>query len=156
MKRILWLMLLAAAVWGLPRLSHPATDIGRLQPVEAVLLTLDDAGIRIETDGGYRGVGATLEEAVKDLYDAAPAAIYLDTANKLLISGEEEPDWTEILSVFRPSCRVCIVNGDVNLKEAADYLAVHEPEITLNRLRAGEKERQILTIREGRGSLEAE
>lgn len=151
MKKYFWGILALAAVWIFPRLSHPAVDIGKLEPVETVLLTVEEQGISIKTDTGAEGYGVTLEEAVTALMAQADSNVYLDTASKLLISGNAEAYWDEIFELFRPSCYVYGVNGNVNPEEATAYLSVHENGVTLNRLRAGEKEWCILIVEEGRG-----
>ena len=153
MKRILLLAAAIAAIWGLPRLSHPAVDIGKLEPVEAVRLTANGGTIAIETDTGAYGSGGTLEEAVMDLRQGAETEVFLETANKLLITGNMDRYWEEIRRLLRPSCRVCLTDGTLDLKEAAEYLAVHPPELTLNRLRAGETNWEYLIMEEGRGWL---
>lgn len=156
MKKYFWGILAVTAVWFLPRLSHPAVDIGKLNPVETVLLTVEEQGISIKTDTGAEGYGVTLEEAMTTLMAQADTNIYLDTTNKLLILGDPEAYWGEIFELFRPSCRVYGVKGNVNPGEATAYLSVHEKSVTLNRLRAGEKEWYVLTMEEGRGILEGE
>ena len=156
MKRIFWLIGIAAAVWGLPRLSHPAVDVGKLEPVEAVLLTFGGSGVEVETDTGAKGHGPSLQDAVEDLRRGAETQVFLDTAGKLLISGEAGENWNEIYTLFRPSCLVCKAEGDVDLKTAAAYLAVHKPEMNLNRLRTGASSWQVFRIEEGRGCLEPE
>ncbi len=153
MKRILWMTAIIASVWVLPRLSHPAVDIGKLDPVETVLLKIDDRMITLETDLGPSGSGETLEEAIRALRKSASSEIYLDTTNKLLISGNADAYWSEIMDVFRPSSRVCRILEEPDLKEATKYLTAHEPELTLNRIRAGERNWEILIIKEGRGQL---
>ena len=156
MKRVLWIALLAAGVWLLPRLSHPAVDLGKLEPVETVLLTAEEDGIRIETDTDAEGFGATLAEAIEDLQQGTGANVYLDTTNKLLIKGEMEDYWGEILEFFRPSCHVYGVQEKVDLMEVTEYLSVHKGTITLNRIRAGEVAWVILEMKEGRGRLVGE
>lgn len=153
MKRVIWLAVLGAAVWGLPRLSHPAMDIGKLEPVETVLLETGESGIRIRTDSGATGWGKTLEDAIADLEQSTSSELFLDTTSKLMIAGELEPYWQEIQDTFRPSARICRVEGQVDLEEATEYLSVHQPKMTLNSLRVGENNWQILTIKEGRGQL---
>ena len=64
MKKYFWGILALAAVWMIPRLSHPAVDIGKLEPVETMLLTVEEQGISIKTDTGAEGYGVTLEGAV--------------------------------------------------------------------------------------------
>lgn len=156
MKRILWTAVLAAVLWGLPRLPHPAVDIGKLEPVEAVLLEIGKTGIRLETDTGAVGYGATLDEAIMDLRRSAATEVFLDSAGKLVLMGDADLYWTEILERFRPSCRVCKGEGELDLEEAARYLSVHEPALNLNGVRAGCVNWEVLRMSGGRGSLEPE
>lgn len=149
MKKYGWCILLVAAVWLFPRLSHPAVDVGKLEPVETVLLTVNEWGLTIETDTGAEGYGPSLEEAIKDLIERAEANIYLDTTNKLLISGDPDAYWEAIFRVFRPSCNVYGIEGDINPVDATPYLSVHEKGITINQIRAGERAWNVLTIKGG-------
>ena len=153
MKRLLWAVVIIAAVWGVPRLSHPAVDIGKLEPVEAVLLVGTETNITIQTNSGAEGTGRTLAKAIRDLRNSTGKEIYLDTTNKILVAGEMDGYWEELLITFRPSCKICEVNAKIDLKRAAEYLSVHKPEMTLNRMRSGETEWQILIMEEGRGRL---
>lgn len=152
MKRMIWLGILIGAVWVLPRLSHPAVDLGKLDPVEAIRITQDAQGVTVETDQGNTGFGETLTHALGDLRESAGSHLFLDTTENILITGT--PDLGEIMNAFRPSARICITEGNVDLQAAADYLSTHKPEMTLNKLRAGEIIWQILKMNDGRGSLE--
>ena len=156
MKRILWAIVAGVAVWGLPRLSHPAVDVGKLDPVETVLLTGKETGIRMETDTGASGSGRNLKEAWEDLCRSGKRNVFPDTASKLIVVGNMEPYWEEIMGFFRPSCTVCMAKEKPDLKAATEYLALHRPEMTLNRIRSGEKVRQYLIRKGGQMELEPE
>lgn len=153
MKRMLWIALAIAAAWTLPRLTHPAVNIGKLEPAEAVRISETAGGIRVETDSGSIGEGTTLEEAVEDLRNGAPAEVFLETADKLILSGDLTKYWEEIFRRFRPACQVCLAEGDLDLAEAAKYLDIHPTGQTLGRLRGGLGEMVELRIEEGRGRL---
>lgn len=156
MKRILWAAALASAVWVLPRLSHPAVDVGKLEPVETVLLRIGENEIVVYTDTGAAGNGRTLKEAWEELRSTAGAEVFPDTASKLLIWGDPAVCRKEILEMFRPSCLVCRAEGWIDPESATRYLSVHKPRLNLNRLRAGEEDWQTLKMEEGRGWLEPE
>lgn len=145
-------ILLLAAVWVLPRLSHPGVDIGKLEPAEAVQIIAGEDGIRIVTDGGAWGEGQTLEQAVIHLKSGAPAEVFLETADKLVITGPFD-DWETVYRLFRPACRACIAREELDLQEAVGYLRIHPPEQTLGMLRAGAECLRVLEIKEGRGQL---
>ena len=153
MKRILCAALALAAVWGLPRLSHPAVYIGRLEPVEAVHLTATDSGLRLETDTGASGEGKNLGEAIAALREHDADEVFLETSDKLLITGDVDPYWPEIYEVFRPGCQVCLIAENTDLGEASAYLDTHPTPQTLGRLRGGLENWMILKMEEGRGQL---
>ena len=156
MKRILWTVMIGVAVWALPRLSHPAVDVGKLDPVETVLLIADETGIRMKTDTGATGAGATLEKAWQDLYNGTGKNVFSDTTSKLILLGEMSPYWEEIYGFFRPSCLVCRAEEEIDLKMATEYLSRHRPALNLNRLRAGERNWETLRMKGGKGCLEPE
>lgn len=153
MKRFLGAALAVAAVWLIPRLSHPAVDIGKLEPVEAVHLIRTEAGIRLETDTGRSGEGRTLAEAEANLREGTAAEVFLETADKLLISGDMSPYWPEIYEQFRLNSQVCFAGEPIELTEAAAYLDTHPAGQTLAQIRGGLENWSILTIQEGRGRL---
>ena len=154
MKKLGLILLLGAAAWLMNRLPHPAVDIGKLEPVEVVLLSATDRGIRLDTDTGAWGEGATLNAAVADLKQADSGEVFLDTAENVLIRGDMAAYWQEIWAHFRPAAQVCRMEGEMDLQEAADYLTMHPTGLTLGKLRAGLGEWKTLTITEGRGRLE--
>lgn len=153
-RRVLALVAVVAALWGIPRLSHPATDIGRLEPVKAVRLTVQQGIVRLETDTGAFGTGITLEEAVENLRKAETDEVFLDTADYLLVSGNLSEHWQVVFALFRPTCQVCAAEGEMDLAEAAEYLDMHSPEQTLGQIRGGIQNWKILRMEEGRGQLE--
>lgn len=155
MKKLVWAVIVLAAVWGLPRLSHPAVDIGKLEPVEVVRLTRIAGGIAVETDSGRMGKGVSLHKAVADLRSGADAEIFLDTADKLILSGNMDGYWEEIFALFRPACQVCRGTAMLELKEAGYYMEIHPSGQTLGELRGGSGELLRLTIEEGRGRYDA-
>lgn len=151
MKKLLLGLLIVTAVWGIPRLSHPAVDIGRLEPVEVVRLSRISGGIAVETDSGRIGKGRTLQDAVADLRNSADAEIFLETADKLIATGNLDAYWQEIFRMFRPACQLCAGGGTLDLKDSGRYMELHPAGQTLAKLRAGEKGIPILKMENGRG-----
>ena len=153
-KKAGWLALILVAVWRLGRLPHPAVDVGKLEPVELVLIEGTEAGIHLETDTGARGTGRNLIEAVEDLQKGASAEVFLESADKILIRGNAERYWPEIWALFRPGCQVCEVKMRIDLTKAAKYLVVHPSGQTLGRQRGGLGEMPVLCEKEGRFGFE--
>jgi hypothetical protein len=54
---------------------------------------------------------------------------------------------------LRPSCGVCLEDGETDLEQVGLFLRQHTPEITLMKYRAGDRALQTLVTREGRMHL---
>lgn len=151
MKRSVWFVAALTAIALLAKLPHPATDVGKLEPVQVVWIGNAEAGVAVRTDTGAVGVGGDLASAAQALRDGASGVVFLETA-ELLIIEEESLIVPELYEILRPSCRVCIGSG-LDLTAAAAYLTVHPPNTTLAKIRAGDYALEELTMTEEGGSL---
>lgn len=153
MKRWLWYIGLAAAVAFLSGKQPAGKDIGKLQPVQAVRLTCAGEQVRMETDTGDFGEGENVQAALEDMKRSASGEIFLDTADYLIVS----PDCLELMpsvaSYLRPSCAVCVEDGEPDMGRIGSYLQNHTPDVTLKKYRAGLRDMQTLVTREGRMRL---
>ena len=131
-----WLVFAAAvtAVAILSRRPHPARDVARLEPVQAVYIYQKNGTLCIETDTGAAGSGNTLTEAAEDLKASASGEIFLDTAEFLLIDPEVTIT-ADFHTLLRPTCGVTFTHATPDLQAAADYLTIHQPSVTLLELR---------------------
>ena len=136
MKRWLYLLGFLAVVGIFARLPHPAKDIAKLTPVRAVYLYREENLLNMETDTGDFGRGRNLPEAYKDMRSGADGEIFLDTA-EFLILDPRIPITEDFYEIFRPGCKVTFSQGRPDLNAVPDYLAVHTPELTLAKIRAG-------------------
>ena len=132
-----WLIFLAVltAVAILSRRPHPARDVARLEPVQAVYIYQKHGTLCIETDTGAAGSGNTLTEAAADLKASASGEIFLDTAEFLLIDPEVTIT-ADFHTLLRPTCGVTFTTAPPDLQATADYLTIHQPSVTLLELRA--------------------
>lgn len=138
MKRILIYLIVMGAVLMVPA---ERADIGKLKPVEVVYVAREASGVRIETDTGDAGQGGTLEKAFQDLKATTAGLIFLDTADYLLLDANAA-ELLDHMDVFlKPGVWVCETDPGVDLKEAAEFLAVHRPGMML-------KERKLRQIGE--------
>lgn len=133
MKRILYMLLIVTAM-VIP--TRPQ-ELGKLKAVEVIRIHQDADVFVIETDMGDCGRGSTIEEAIENLKVTTPGAVYLDTAEYLLISIEEEVWIQELKSYLKDSVRVCLCEGEMDLEKAAEYLRVHQPLIRLGEYKRG-------------------
>lgn len=134
MKKWLWLILAAAALAVLSRLPHPAQDIAKLDPVQAVYIDMEGDFYRIRTDTGDQGRGESLTEAETQLRANASGEVYLETAEYLILDPDV-PITEELFAILHPDCRVCFSEEEPDLPAAAEYLSVHKPDLRLAHLR---------------------
>lgn len=132
-KYILYIGILAAL------LAVPAekSDVGRLLPVEAISIYKGEGTVRIETDTGNVGTGEDLEMAYQDLCRSAPAEIFLDTADYLILRGEGAELIEQLRWYLKPGIRVCGSGETVDLASAAEYLSIHVPGKRLKDIHTG-------------------
>lgn len=148
MKYWAWYIGAVVLVAILGWMPFAGTDVARLQPVELIFVSQEENRVQVETDTGDSGRGQTLELALEDLYTGTPGEIFLETAEYLLITPQCRGLLPELTKTLRPSCKVCLTEGAADLEEAAAYLSVHEPRLTLQDYRTGDENIPLL-ITEG-------
>ena len=128
MKRIVVYIVVLATALLIPMRGM---DIGKLRPVGLVQLYKEEGYVFIVTDTGDSGRGRTVEEAFGDLEQTTTGVIFLDTANYLLISETAKEVVPELRQYVKPTINICIAEKDVDPVQAAEYLAVHHPEVKI-------------------------
>ena len=129
MKRILSPILLLSTAALLFALPFHSRDVGELLPVETALFSVEGPAVVLETDLGLTGRGPTLGEALADLKEKAPGALFLDTGNFILLRPSAltllpELDGEDFLW---ESCTLCLAKGDLELSRVGPYLRAHKP-----------------------------
>ncbi len=152
MKKILWLLLLLIiAVFG--SCLFEASDVAKLEPVEVIRLSVRGDAFCVETDTGQLGLGATVEEAFANLKASASGDIFLDTADYLILTTRTAPMVRQMRKILRPACRVCLENGNTDMEIVADFLNIHEPQLSLMQCYREDLRIPILKIEGGRMEL---
>lgn len=126
------------------------SDLATLSPVEAVWMETVGGEVHVETDGGEVGVGATVQCALDNLKETAAATVFLDTADFLIVKTGNEMLISQLSDVLRPSCSVCVADRRPDLKQAAAFLAVHEPFVKMKTFCTVS---DLPTLREEKGRL---
>lgn len=129
MKRWLFFLFLSVLLWRAAPSS--GADVGKLLPVELLLIYEENETVVIETDNALSGYGADWEAALADLHKSAPGTVFMDTADTLLLTEETAVLVPQLSEVLRPSCNVCLLSGEADLKAAAAYLRAHRTERTV-------------------------
>ena len=141
MKR--WVLYIAAVAL-LSTTSFRGTDIAKLAPVEVVWLAEEDGQVLLMTDTEDTGKGADVREALTDMKAAALGTVFLDTADYLIVETGAEKFLEQIAEVLRPSCMVCRAKQVPDLKKAAEFLSIHEPNVTLRQWQNDGRELPLL------------
>jgi len=100
-------------------------DVARLSPVEAVAVAKENSVICITTDTGEYGQGETVKEALNDMKQNSTSLVYLDTAKYLLITEEAKGQINQLKEEMRGSVKLCIWDGETDVKDAVKYLTIH-------------------------------
>lgn len=143
-----------AALLLLLRFPFQKSDVGQLQPVEVLSVSIRNGVVVMETDTQDMGLGQTLEEALSDLEKTTAGDVFLDTADYILVTAESEYLLPQLAENMRPGCALCVTAGEIDLTAAAKYLANHKPALTLRQYRAGERDIPKLISVNGRLYLE--
>ena len=121
MRKILYAVILLLLLFvPLERL-----DVAKLEPVQTVAICVDADEVVLKTDTGSVGRGQNVDRAYQDLEENTPSAIYLDTAQYLLVTEDAVKYVDALRQYLKPTVRVSLYNGKIDLKDAAKYLSVH-------------------------------
>jgi hypothetical protein len=100
-------------------------ELGKLRPVEVVLVYEDAGTVVIATDTEDVGHGEDGLSALQNLKATTAGTVYLDTAAYLLIGEGGQTAAEQLRSHLKKNTKVCMAENDVDLKNAAAYLSVH-------------------------------
>ena len=135
-------------------LLHPTerADLGKLKPVETVLIYEDRGQVVLETDTEDQGHGETPQMALKDMREKSSGIIYMDTADYLLVAEGAESWIPELGKLLKGKVRICMTETEVDIRGAGSFLAVHKPRCTMETW-TPEAEQQLLTVNNGKMKL---
>lgn len=100
-------------------------NIGQLEPVSALAVYVDEANVVMEIDGGEKGIGKSVEEALRDLKENTIGIVYLDTAEYLLIDEAAIKYEDAVLMLMRPNVQTFICDARGCVGECAEYISAH-------------------------------
>ena len=122
MRRLLYALLLLALLFVPLR----RVNIADLLPVESLAVYMEEGQVVLETDTAHRGVGETVEQALAALKENTAKVVYLDTAEYLLISEDAAEQIGALRSHLKDSVKVAVCEAKGKVKEAVEYLRLHQ------------------------------
>ena len=150
-RRGLFLGILAVALLAMP--SRAGLDVAKLRPVQTLWVSVASEGIVLRTESGNVGVGADFAAALADMEAASASRIFYQTAEYLLVTREALTQIDQASKFLRPSCVLCLTEGEPVLDLAAQFLEEHGAKTTLQQHRADGRKLPVLMTREGRMNL---
>ena len=118
-----WFLYIGLLVFALS-MQVDRLDVAKLEPVEAVVVYMEDGLVVLETDTEDEGRGTTVAEALADMKKNTPSVIYLDTAEYLLVAQDARGQVQQLREFLKPSVLVETYRGG-SVKKAAQYAQVH-------------------------------
>lgn len=122
MRRLLYFAILLALLF----VPLNRVEISKLLPVEAVAVYMDGEDVVLETDTAHMGKGATIAQALESLKKNTPGVVYLDTARYLLVSEKAVGQVDGLRPFLKPSVRVCLWEAKGMVKDALEYVEIHQ------------------------------
>ena len=137
MKKWIILSLLAAAVAFGTVSPFPRADVGRLQPVQTLVVWRQ--GTQIVLNGGQvQGRGTDWAQAMADLRQSGKGQVFLGTADSIVLVQSAVGLLPQVLSdpAIRPAAQVCMARQPIeDPEQAAEYLQAHRTAVTVQHLR---------------------
>ena len=146
MKKWLFFVACLGLVAALSGEGLAGQNVENLEPVQTVYLAADGSKIILQTDTGSKGSGNNFEAALMNLQETTPALVFLDTAEYLLVDSRQQHLIAAFQDLLRPSCSVCMVEGQPDMEKVGLYLKVHEPKLTMKDYIAGERDLPTLIV----------
>lgn len=124
-----------AAFGLLPFENHDAAE---LTPVETLAANFDTSGVTLTGDGGQHGAGATWEQAVADLKNSTKGVAFLQTAKKIVLSGNLSEALQTVAQAdeLRPAAELFQIDVAGDVKALGEYLQTRNSPVTLQELQA--------------------
>ena len=139
MKRI-WLWAVIAAGLALSGLAPIKTqDAAELLPARVLLIWTEDGWVHTRCDAGAEGTGTDLEAALVDMERTAQGALFLDTAEHIVLHGgaKELTAQTARSGRLRPAAKLYLSGSALpDAEQAAEFLLTHSGDVTLGQVRA--------------------
>ncbi len=138
MKRMVWLLLLAAVLRMSGILPFTGTEVADLLPVETLTVSLEQNQVIVD-GGSCRGRGTDWESALRDLHHGAEGTVFLGTAEQVVFTEAAAELLPQVVEskALRPGAVVCVCVGEPpTVEEVTAYLSAHDAGTTVQKVQA--------------------
>ena len=136
MKRIVFYCIILIGAMMVPVQRQ---DIAALEPIQAVYLHQEGDVLVMQTDTMDKGTWITAKEALSAMQNQSSGIVYLDTAQYLLVTDETVSYIEEMIPLLKGSVKVCLWEGEGDLREGAKYMQAHKIGCRLDQWQNGVK-----------------
>lgn len=159
MKTILCLLLVLALLSAFGLSPFSGREAQELNPAQTLIANFSEAGVRLTTENGQSGFGATWDEAVQNLKNSSVGAAFLQTAERIVVCGAQ---WMDLAAValsdaLRPAAQVYAGQQVEDAAAAQEYLDTRPSAVTVGELKTAIAQKQALPslpeVRDENGTL---
>jgi hypothetical protein len=138
-------LLLLSLIGMAPYESHDASE---LAPVQTLLVKLGEDGYTLTADNGASGSGESWAAAVEDLRKSCDGVAFLQTAQKVVLSGNVAQAMREVAQTgdLRPAAELFLTDTEQAADALQSFLKSRTSAVTLGRLRAALTSGQSLSL----------
>ena len=102
-----------------------------LRPAALLYIYKEDGRTIIVTDTNDVGIGDSLNAALDDMHKTSAGEVFLDTVDYVLVTEQTKNCIPELMQILRPSANLVMATGEIDVKSASEFLAIHRSEISL-------------------------
>ena len=146
-----WIYL--ALLTGAFLIPKQPVELGKLIPVELILIEKQMGEYWIHTDTGNGGTGLDVQSAIRELQETASGDLFLDTARFLVVTEGAADAVGEISAQLKPKTYLCMADEGIDPEQAAEYLRTHIPKMRVKDRHNGSNWQYLKQI-EGKIKLE--
>lgn len=121
MRKLLYVVIIGAMFFA----PVERVEVGKLMPIRALALYLQEDMLVLETDTQLKGRGPSADSALRNLEDGMSAVLFLDTVEYLLVTPDTQEEGLSLKGLLRPSVKVHICEAQDQVAQMAEYLDVH-------------------------------
>lgn len=138
MKKLFWILGLAAAAAWLGFLPFQATDVANLIPAQTVFVLKDGTQYTVDVGAGVQAVGKTLKDALAALQEQTSGTVFFETCEQVVLMGDTDTLLSDVAAeeAFRPAAAVYTVSVPPDIGALSDYLHSHHGELTVSKVKA--------------------
>lgn len=123
-------------------------DAAELNPIRTLQVEASDRGFLLRGENGQQGSGKTFDLAVENLKKTSSGVAFLQTAQKIILTGDTELAVREVISddTLRPASEIYTSAERLDLEMITEYLAARSSDVTLSDLRSAVLEQRNVRL----------